>query len=133
MANASTYTPKQLRDYSWMSQAAYLKLDGIAPAIRDSLAEALTIEKTPFNPTNLFSPSQATMFTDSSKGFSLVSHQPDQTSGFSATVFKSAANGSYTLAVRGTDVENQVLEDLINADVLGVLMTGQAKSQLFDA
>lgn len=127
MANASTYTATQLRNYAWMSQAAYLDLSDIK---NEDLNGALTTEKRGSDISDLFADDQASLFTHTQTGYSLVSHRPDQSSGMSATVFKSSSNGGFTLAVRGT---TQPFQDMIQADFLGVVIAGQAKQQLFDA
>jgi hypothetical protein len=125
------YTSTQLRDYSWMSQAAYLKLDDDAPASGKKLTIPLLNDD--FYPESRFVEKQADTFTDSTNGYKLLSQQPDQSSGLSATLFQSAKDGAYTIAVRGTDPKNQKWEDLVNADALGVVIQGTANDQLFDA
>lgn len=122
-----TLTTLKIRDYAWMAQASYLDLQQVAPG---SLATRL--QNDTFYPSSLFAAGQATTFTDSATGYSLVNHQSDEASGFSATLFEGNAGG-YTVAVRGTDPVNQPIQDLVNADVLGVVLQGKANFQVFDA
>jgi hypothetical protein len=122
-----TLTTLQIRNYAWMSQASYLDLQQVTPG---SLATRL--QNDDFYPGSIFAEGQATTFTNATTGYSLANHQPDEASGFSATLFQGNAGG-YTIAVRGTDPRNQILEDVFNADALGVVLSGAAKQQVFDA
>ena len=57
-------------------------------------------------------------------------HLPNTESGFSATLFESKDNpGQYTLAIRGT--EPLTLEDLISADLWGIVTRGYARDQIY--
>jgi Ca2+-binding RTX toxin-like protein len=113
-----------------MAQASYLKLDQLPSYNPDLLRGSLLTNE--FNIPDIFSQGQADVFTDAISGFSLVNQQPDQQSGFSATLFK-GNSGGYTIAVRGTDNKNQPIQDLLNADILGVVLQGQASLQLYDS
>jgi Ca2+-binding RTX toxin-like protein len=67
-------------------------------------------------------------------GFSFVSYTTNDSTGFSATVFKSNAEQSYTIAVRGTEPTlGQALQDLIWADGGGVVLEVKAFDQLVQA
>ena len=129
-------TIKQLTNYSWMSQASYLDFTGLAQNNPDALEGKLI--NSIINAHDVFTATQAETFTgsntaDSTDGFRFVSYAPNyQDTGFSATVFKSNADNSYTIAVRGTEPE-QILnaEDLFRADALGVVLQGAALEQLF--
>lgn len=122
-------TIKQLTNYSWMSQASYLDFIGVSAAnFEDRLQDIQQI-----NNDKIFAIEQARAFTgsattDPTDGFSFVSYAPNyQDTGFSATVFKSNADGSYTIAVRGTEPPPGAnLDDLVNADALGVALKGSA-------
>ncbi|MDZ4142417.1 MAG: putative Ig domain-containing protein, partial [Methylotenera sp.] len=135
-------TIKQLLDYSWMSQASYLDFTGLIQGDLNELTEKLTINS--LNTGKIFASEQAATFTgtstlnDPTDGFSFVNHQANTDSGFSATVFKGNADGSYTFAVRGTEPPasgnyGQSFIDLAAADGLGVVLTGKAASQTLDA
>ena len=114
-------TIKQLLNYSWMSQASYLDFNGLTQndlqALRNKLQEST------INLHNEFVDKQASAFTNPIDGFSFVSHAPNyQDTGFSATVFKSNTDNSYTIAVRGTEPELFNSADLTRADALGVVL-----------
>ena len=125
-------TIKQLLDFSWMSQASYLDFSGA----RDFW---LKLTSSQINADKIFSPNQATAFTDAANGYSFINYTPNDASGFSATVFKSnSATNDYTIAVRGTEPSffQSLLgatADLLNADVLGVTLKGAAYEQTISA
>lgn len=122
-------TIKQLTNYSWMSQASYLDFTGLA--LNDSRLAA-NLKDSTINANNEFSDKQATIFTTPTDGFSFVSYAPNyQDTGFSATVFKSNADNSYTIAVHGTEPEFSLSGDLFRANALGVVLQGAALEQLF--
>lgn len=121
-------TIEQLLNFSWMSQASYLDFSGTR-----SFQAMLT--GSPINSHNNFSPFQAAAFTDPVNGFSFTSYLPNDSTGFSATVFKTNGANEYTIAVRGTEpsgLEN-FLTDLVWADGVGVVLSGEATSQLISA
>ena len=103
-------TTKQLKDYSWMSQASYLNMLSSADAQVALTTSVLSSGKN-------FSAAQAQSFLGTNTqsltdGFNFISHQSNDSSGFSATVFKSNASGAYTIAVRGT--EQISIADVLN-------------------
>lgn len=114
-------TIKQLLDYSWMSQASYLDFNGT----RDFISE---LKNSPsINPDKILADNQAALFADLTNGYSFISYTPNDLTGFSATVFKSNADNTYTIAVRGTEPSGwQVASDLIWADGVGVVFGGKA-------
>lgn len=127
-----TMTINQLMDFSWLSQAAYLDFSGLAqnnlPGFKARL-QASTI-----NDDKIFSPDQATAFTDSTDGFSFVNYAPNDLTGFSATVFKSNSANEYTISVRGTEPSGWgLLDGLVWADIGGVVFGGKAIPQLISA
>ena len=123
-------TIKQLTNYSWMSQASYLDFTGLAQNDQGALEGKLIASI--INAHDKFTSDQASTFTNSTDGFKFVSYAPNyQDTGFSATVFKSNADNSYTIAVRGTEPELFNSADLIRADALGVVLQGKALEQLF--
>lgn len=90
-------TIKQLLDFSWMSQASYLDFSG-------SRSFQAMLTNSPINPDKLFSPTQATLFTAPTNGYSFVNYQPNDPTGFFATVFKSnSTSNDYTIVVLGTE------------------------------
>ncbi|MDR1367358.1 MAG: hypothetical protein LBJ76_01390 [Candidatus Accumulibacter sp.] len=117
-------------NYSWMSQAAYLDITSVIPGSADSLANYL--KRISINPGNIFAEKQADHFTDASTGFSFIDQLPNTAYGTSITVFESNADGSYTLAVRGTEPSAQWGADLLH-DIIGVFGAGKAKAQVFEA
>lgn len=131
-------TIKQLTNYSWMSQASYLDFSGFSSGTLSDDLESRLIDDERINAHNVFTADQAEAFTgsntsDPTDGFSFVSYAPNYLdTGFSATVFKSNADNSYTIAVRGTEPPPGAnLDDLVNADALGVVLQGKALEQLF--
>ncbi|MDO8262337.1 MAG: putative Ig domain-containing protein [Gallionella sp.] len=125
-------TIKQLLDFSWMSQAAYLDFSGLVQNDSEALIDKLKTGT--INAGNIFAPGQATTFTDPTNGFNFISHMPNDWTGFSATVFESNTDGSYTISVRGTEPTLwHALPDLVWADGLGVVIAGQALPQLIQA
>jgi hypothetical protein len=130
-------TIKQLTNYAWMSQASYLDFTGISNGATSTALEGKLITSV-INAHDIFTADQARAFTglntisDSTDGFSFVSYAPNyQDTGFSATVFKSNADNSYTIAVRGTEPDVAPVNDLFYADGLGVVLQGAALEQLY--
>ena len=72
-------------------------------AVGDPVDLARRLNDSTTNPDKQFSTTQATSFTDISSGYGFVSHLPNDSRGSCATVFRSNADGSYTIAVRGTE------------------------------
>lgn len=93
----------QLLNYSWMSQASYLDFSGLSfGASGTDLASTLK-DRNGINPEKILSDTQATQFTAPATGYSFINTHPNDHTGFSATVFKSNADNTYTIAVRGTE------------------------------
>ena len=130
------YSMTKKRDYSWMSQASYLDFVNLQAGDSNELKKKL--ELSPINSTKIFADEQINSFVDGNTGYQFLSHQANTDSGFSATVFKSNADGSYTFAVRGTEPPasgnyGQSFIDLAAADGLGVVLEGKAFDQLREA
>ncbi|MGQ0509506.1 MAG: hypothetical protein ACT4P9_02745 [Betaproteobacteria bacterium] len=133
---------RQLRDLSWMSNAAYNNFRSEARENPQFLAEDLSrpAAANPSGPST-FTKEQADAFTgvraDAGQAtYTLLWHEPNTSSGFSATVFRNEQSGETTLAVRGTEFNANLFNlatDLLQADVLGVGWHGVAKGQLADA
>jgi trimeric autotransporter adhesin len=117
-------------NYSWMSQASYLDLTAVIPGSATSLQGYLRLKA--LNEANVFAENQARTFTDPSTGYSFINQLANTTNGTSATVFKSNKDGSYTIAVRGTEPTAQLGTDLLQ-DIIGVVAAGKAKVQLIEA
>ena len=125
-------TIKQLLNSCWMSQASYLNFTGLAQNDQQALRNDL--QNSTINASNIFTTAQAAVFTDLASGFGFTSYRPNDSSGFSATVFKAnSALNDYTIAVRGTEPFGNPIADLINADVLGVGLQGAAYDQAISA
>jgi len=93
------YSTKQKRDYAWMAQASYLDFQGLSPydtGLASKLKNTASV-----NGAKILADGQIKTFVDSNTGYQFVNHQANTDSGFSATVFKSNADGSYTFALRG--------------------------------
>jgi hypothetical protein len=117
-------------NYSWMSQASYLDLSSVILGSPGSLRDYLQLKA--LNDDKIFAADQATLFTDPANGFSLISHLPNTPNGTSLTVFSSNADGSYTLAVRGTEPGGQLGTDLLQ-DIVGVVAVGSGISHVMEA
>jgi hypothetical protein len=117
-------------NYSWMSQASYLDLTAVIPGSATSLQGYLRLKA--LNEDKIFAENQAKIFTDSTTGYSFINQLANTANGTSVTVFKSSADGSYTIAVRGTEPYQQSGMDLLQ-DALGVVGAGKAKVQLIEA
>lgn len=120
----------KVRDYAWMSQAAYLGLEEVLSGQRTLTSE---LQLDAYDKPSRFAANQADTFTDPATGYSFIHQRPNTTSGFSATVFASNVEVGYTIAVRGTEPANNPGSDLLEADGLGVVLSGEAKLQTFDA
>jgi len=122
-----TLDSRALRNYAWLSQAAYLDLSGLgAGGLSDRL------EDSAINADKEFAHAQALEFTDPSTGYSFQAYSPNDDTGFAATVFKSSSDNSYTIAVRGT--EGGIFgTDIFDADLLGVVLSGRARDQVVQA
>ena len=127
----------QFRNYAFLSQAAYRDLSGMpVNAAPEVLEQALKNADSTIGIKNIFTNIQAQYLTgsatatDLTDGFSFIDHHPNDWVGFSATVFQSNADGSYTVAVRGTEPSGlQIPLDLLSADGLGVVLAGKAREQ----
>lgn len=132
----------QLRDFGWMSSAAYNSFRVEARGNPQFFAEDLSRSATadPSGP-RTYTILQARAFAGvepvaGQATYSLLWHEPNTTSGFSATVFRNVANGEVTLAVRGTEFNSNLFNlytDLLKADILGIGVLGVARAQLADA
>ena len=118
------------KNYSWMSQASYLDLSVVIAGNRSSLIGNLI--DSPLNADKIFAANQADSFTDPTTGYSFINQLPNTVNGTSATVFRSNANGSYTIAVRGTEPDAPFFTDVLQ-DIVGVVAAGKAKVQLIEA
>ena len=77
-----------------------------------------------------FSETQATNFVAE---WSVVAHQPNTESGFSATLFQHKETGEQVYAVRGTEATNiGILDDLFSADAGDIVVDGLAIKQMVD-
>jgi len=133
---------EKLREYAFLSQAAYRGLSDLPVGVSNSgLQEKLT-KTTPdaIGGDNVFSENQAKLLTGgvtsaTSGGYTFFNQQANTKSGFSATVFQSNnSDRRVTIAVRGTEPDHLIDSvDLLDADVMGVALSGEAKRQLFDA
>ena len=131
-------TTKQLLNYSWMSQAAYLDFSGLSNSTSATIVQG-RLTASPINAANNFATEQAKNFlgldtVDPTDGYSFISQLPNTTNGTSMAVFKNndVTNGSYTLAIRGTEPTAQLFTDLLQ-DIFGVVLAGKAKVQLIEA
>lgn len=129
-----------LRDYAFLSQAAYRDLTALQRrALFSDLEARLTAGgQGVLSPANRFADPQAKMLTgsttaDPTDGYTFIDQRPNRPSGFSATAFQSNADGRIVLAVRGTEFDTDFVADVLDADFLGIVLAGKAKRQLIDA
>jgi hypothetical protein len=66
-------------------------------------------------------------------GYAIQHHTPNDSYGFSASVFKSSSANEYTIAIRGTEFFDDFTSDLLDAGAIGIALQGAAKKQLFSA
>ena len=72
-------------------------------------------------------PSQAAVFADR---YNFLSQQPNVPgNGFSATVFQDRVTGRKVLAIRGTEIPSDIVNDVTLTDVLGIGAAGFANNQ----
>ena len=118
-------TNQNLFQQGQLAEASYANLAGISVSTDPELLKTRLINLQP-DGTYDFSTTQATEFVTHWK---VISHQPDQPSGFSATLFDSLDQpGQYTLAIRGT----AGVQDLLVADGLDIVADGLAMDQIVD-
>ncbi|MEO8628242.1 MAG: lipase family protein [Betaproteobacteria bacterium] len=124
---------RKLAAYAWLSQASYRALDNLSGnQVRAFIEKLTTVNDDGFSPGNVFTQQQADSLTDSAIGYSFVNQYPNDAAGFSATVFRSNENGSYTIAVRGTEPTRWNPSDLLVAD-LEIGLLGKAREQTIAA
>jgi Ca2+-binding RTX toxin-like protein len=116
-------------NYSWMSQASYLDLTPVIPGSADSLVSYL--KRISINSGNIFSDQQAKVFANPTTGYSFINQLPNTANGTSASVFKNNADGTYAIAVRGTE-PTPPFTDLLQ-DAVGIVAAGKTKVQLIEA
>jgi hypothetical protein len=116
----------ELKTFAWMSQASYLDFTDLNQS-SSILAQKNILQNSTLGTDKRFATKQADVFTDATKGFSFQNYIPNDSEGFSATVFKSNENGEFTIAVRGTHPTSPI--DLLIADGLGVVLAGKALGQ----
>ena len=109
---------KKLNEQALLAEAAYADFEDVTTD--GQVRTALTSES------SKFSSAQAEGFT---KHWQVISHQPDTSSGFSATLFKNKQTGEYVFANRGTA---GFFGDILLADVFGIVLEGKATHQLVD-
>ena len=113
-------TIQDLFQQAQLAQAAYAELTGTARNQTALITRLDVANKDTYNGT--FSQSQAAEFV---KHWRVVSHQPDTSSGFSATLFErldsnQQPTGQYTLAIRGSSEPADWVNDLLDVAAGGV-------------
>jgi len=122
-------TIQDLFQQAQLAQAAYADLTGTAGNQTALITRLDVANKDTYNGT--FSQSQATEFV---KHWRVVSHQPDTSSGFSATLFErldsdQQPTGQYTLAIRGSSEPADWTADFFDL-ALGGVAYGQVQSMV---
>ncbi|MCI0563015.1 MAG: hypothetical protein MN733_31445, partial [Nitrososphaera sp.] len=115
-------TLKQYFEFSQLAQAAYAHIENGLQAT--ALVNVDTAE---------FTPRQANAFVDDATGYTLLNHQPNDPSGFSASVFRSNETGQIVIAFRGTEGSPRDLDLGDIAADADILVTGYARQQIVSA
>lgn len=99
-------SPTFLRDLAWLSQASYLDFTGLDKNSTQALVAA-RLQNSTLAQRNRFTAEQASTLLGISGGpaYSFQHYAPDDSYGFSASVFKSSSGNEYTIAIRGTEFE----------------------------
>jgi hypothetical protein len=130
------------RDYAFLSQASYR---GLAALLRNASAQQLEValsdpDPNVLSPQNRFADAQAKMLTGSNTanptdGYTFLHQAPNGPRGFSASVFASNDGGRAVIAIRGTELDTlgAIVNDVLDADVLGLVLRQAAYGQLADA
>lgn len=109
----------ELFERTMLSEAAYANFRNIAYTDQNVRTALINSGRTPF------SEAQAKLLTDH---WRVIHHQPDNSTGFSATLFQSKQDpDKYVLATRGT---NELFEDLALADIQQIFLQGAALDQI---
>jgi hypothetical protein len=114
---SATINARSVLDFALLQSAAECYLDGFHPGsnindIKNKLKEgannALKQEKSPSDPllasATRFTDTQAEWFTSN---YEIVTHYPNDASGFSATLFRNKNTSEYTLSFRSTEYQFQ--------------------------
>lgn len=110
---STTINARNVLDLALLQSVAECYLDGLHPSsdpedikekLREGANHALLQEKSPEDPIL----SSATRFTDTqaewfTSNYEIVTHYPNDSSGFSATLFRHKTTGEYTLSFRSTE------------------------------
>ena len=116
-----TVETTSLLNMALLSEASYVLFDKVANTSDNALLiEALTNQRN-FN--GAFSFTQATEFVEN---WSVRHHEPNTSSGFSASLFYSASENRYVYAIRGTEPEAFVNSADLAADVGDIVVDGLA-------
>ncbi|MDZ7651119.1 MAG: hypothetical protein U5L03_00355 [Burkholderiaceae bacterium] len=130
----------KLRDYAFLSQASYRNLTALPRGSGGVALEDKLTDNAPgvLNPPNRFAIDQAKLLTgsvtaDPTDGYTFLHQTPNGPRGFSASVFESNAPERRTvIAIRGTE-PSSIVDDILDADVLGLVLRQAAYGQLADA
>ncbi|MGB3937295.1 MAG: calcium-binding protein, partial [Burkholderiales bacterium] len=118
----------KLSDAIQLAEASYTLLGEVPPGGDAQLAAALANA----NLNGGFSATQAQTLAAS---WTIVHHQANTASGFSASLFRAKDDpSSLVLALRGTEFRDpsQALDDLGKADIGGIILSGLAVNQILD-
>jgi hypothetical protein len=103
---------EQYYKYAQLAQASYGLFDGVDYS-RGAVIASLIADKK-----GDFTAQQALDFTNLTNGYALVQTQPTTSEGFSASVFKSNADGEYILSIRGTEIAPHTKMYLVQISVI---------------
>ena len=112
-------TVSKLSDFAQLSVASYALF---SPGALSDLGSQKAALKGAANMTE-------TQAIDFLNKYDLVHHTPNNSTGFSATIFRDKATSKLIFSVRGTEIPSNVVPDLIVADVFHIGTEGYAKSQ----
>lgn len=128
-----------IRDYlafSWLAEASYVRFRNVRNALdsRDDLSnEELRGYFAASQSSSLLSSDAASGGANLGyEGLHHVDISGSGPSGFSATLFRDTVGQRYVLAIRGTDFPSGLVDDVIDADLSGIALSGIAGSQFAD-
>jgi len=114
----------KLYDMAALAEASYVFFDKLKDYSDESVADALQISELE----GKFSATQADDFVSH---WQVVSHLPNTSSGFSATLFKNKQTGEYVFAVRGTEATS-FIKDWGLTDFADIVRDGVALDEIVD-
>ncbi|MCF7982641.1 MAG: hypothetical protein K9K86_11715 [Pseudomonadales bacterium] len=121
---------ESIREYylnALLAQAAYGDLSGIALSSSEHVINSLQVDT---NGDPNLTDTLANYVWDN---YTILDHYANDAVGFSATVFKHKETHEITIAFRGTELESDTVNDVLIADIYGIVKNGSAEEQIVSA